>query len=264
MKNKDPNLHQLYQSGNKAQPPKNLDAAILAHAEQAFKPTRLGRMRPWLAAASVLLTVPILWLMLQQPELQLSRQESLPLDAMPSPAPATDNPKAMDEAQATESAELSDYLDPQDLESEQGPITVTGSRIKHQNSKPDEVGIATSSAAEKKQSLPREAKRETSKPIALKAEPEIFAEDSMSSTAASYAPDNTQIQQTSATIAELIKHLKPKQLSETEQALWQDLQQQIENQQWHQCHETLKQLKQNHPALDFTGIDKRIEQLSKH
>ena len=84
MTHKDSNIDQLYQEGKKAHPPKSLDEVILAQAEQSNQPTRQGRQRPWLAAASVLFTVPFLWLILQQPEIQQARQESL----QPKPAPS--------------------------------------------------------------------------------------------------------------------------------------------------------------------------------
>jgi hypothetical protein len=260
MNHKDPNLHQLYQSGDQAQPPKSIDDAILARAEQAHQTTRLGRLRPWLAAASILFAVPILWLMLEQPELQQAREESLKPEPVPSAPMSVDRPKTDANAK---SGPATDDIYSQDQLTEQGKITVTGSRIKRQDPESDATGLEAPSVAEKKPATSQQAKQETQELTELKAERDPSAEDNMHSSPASYAPTSAEMQQSSESIVDLIEQLKPQEMSETEQALWQDLQRQIDLQQWQQSEQSLKHLTKHHPDIDFNDLKERIKQISK-
>lgn len=256
MTRKDPNIDQLYQEGNKAQPPKALDDAIRARAEQAHQPSRLARLRPWLAAASVLFAVPFLWLMLEQPELQQARQESLQPEPAPSVSVSADRAKPSTQAKTSPSA---DTIDPQDKVTDHGTITVTGSRIRRQDPESDTTGENTPAPAEKKRTDAREEQVMTE----FKAEHEADEDDLFGSTAASYATDNLQIKDTSASLADLIAQLKPDKLTKTEQAVWQDFQQHIKQQQWSESMKTLKQLKRNHSTVNWTVLEERIKQLIK-
>lgn len=250
MNNKDNNLHQLYQSGDQAQPPKALDDAILARAEQAHQPTRLGRLRPWLAAASILFAIPILWLMLEQPELQQARQESLQPEPVPSAPMSVDSPKP-----DTKPSPSADDLYSQDQLTEQGKITVTGSRIKRQDPESDTAGLAAPATAEKKRAATQNLKKETRELSDLTAEHEPSAEENMRSSPVTYAPLHTAKQNTSESIINLISQLKPTELTVREQVLWQNLQQQINHQQWQHSLKTLKQLKKSHPDINFEPLN---------
>ena len=77
-------IDQLYQSTAEG-PPKHLDQAILQHAkaQQRPQPRQLRSWRPWLAAASVVLVLPFIWMLTLQPELTQSNQ----LDASPQTPP---------------------------------------------------------------------------------------------------------------------------------------------------------------------------------
>jgi|GEM_PF-2128458 len=257
MINKDPNIDKLYQDTDKAQPPKAIDDAIMARAQQAHQPTRLGRLRPWLAAASVLLAVPILWLMLEQPELQQARQESLQPEPVPSVPMSTDSAKP--NAKAKTSA---DTIDLQDSETDQDTITVTGSRLRHQEPESDAAGLEAPAPAEKKRATAKEVQQDNQAFSELKTEQEAMAEDNMASAPASYVPLNTQMQQTAEAMTDLIARLKPEVLAETEQAMWQGLQQQINQQQWQQSLKTLQQLKQSHPDINFEPLNALLKNIS--
>lgn len=255
MNHKDPHIDQLYQKGDKTQPPKAIDDAILAHAEQAHQSTRLGRLRPWLAAASVLFALPILWLMLEQPELQQVRQESLQPEPIPSAPVSNHSSKPDIKAKPAPSAE---DRNAQDKLTEQGKITVTGSRIKRQDPELDMAGLEAPVTAEKKRAATKEANQEFSE---LKAEQEPLAEDSLQS-APAILPVNNPMQQIPKSISDLIERLKPEKLTETEQSLWQNLQQQIAHQQWQQSQKTLQQLKETHPEINFDPLQLKLKQLS--
>ncbi|GAA4810086.1 hypothetical protein GCM10011365_14990 [Marinicella pacifica] len=243
MTHKDSNIDQLYQEGNKAQPPKDIDDAIMARAQQANQPTRLGPLRPWLAAASILFAVPILWLMLGQPELQQARQESLQPVPVPSVPLSMDSAKPDTEAKPTPSAETDD---PQDSEADQSKITASGARIRYQDPESETAGLNAPAPAEKRNAT---------------AEQEAVEDNLMDSTPASYLSLNSEKQKTSESMEDLIEQLKPDKLTETELALWQSLEQQVKNQQWSEARQTLKQLKQQHPSLDISRLEDRLEYL---
>lgn len=255
MTHKDSNIDQLYQEGNKAQPPKALDESILTQAEQSNQPTRQSRLRPWLAAASVLFTVPFLWLILQQPEIQQARQESL--QPMPAPTiPVTEDSVQPDvQARSDQSAE---DTEPQDTLTEHGKLTVTGSRIKRRDAESDTAGLQAPDTAEKRQAATKQS-QDFQK---LKAEQEASAEDNMQSLPASYSSTETQSQE-KAVLTELIKQLKPMNLSDSEQVLWQDFQRHIDKQQYAASLKSLQKLKKTHSAPDFTALEKQLKQLSK-
>lgn len=249
MNHKDPHIDQLYQKGDKTQPPKSIDDAILAHAEQAHQSTRLGRLRPWLAAASVLFALPILWLMLEQPELQQVRQESLQPEPIPSAPVSNHSPKPDIKAKPAPSAEDRNAQD---------KITVTGSRIKRHDPESDMAGLEAPVTAAKSRTATKDAQQEFSE---LTAEQEPLAEDSLQS-APAILPVNNQMQQIPKSISDLIGRIKPEKLTETEQSLWQNLQQQIAHQQWQQSQKTLQQLKETHPEINFDPLQLKLKQLS--
>ncbi|TDR16284.1 hypothetical protein [Marinicella litoralis] len=77
----DKKLTELYRAANQDMPPADLDELILKHAKQAVKKESKhdyfgsGRQRqPWLAAASVVLLIPMIWLLTQS---ELISTESL-------------------------------------------------------------------------------------------------------------------------------------------------------------------------------------------
>lgn len=249
MNHKDPHIDQLYQKGDKTQPPKSIDDAILAHAEQAHQSTRLGRLRPWLAVASVLFALPILWLMLEQPELQQARQESLQPEPIPSAPVSNQSPKPDVKSKPATSAEDRNAQD---------KITVTGSRIKRQESESDMAGLEAPITAAKSRAATKEAHQEFSE---LKAEQEPLAEDSLQS-APAILPVNNQLQQIPKSISDLIERIKPEKLTETEQTLWQDLEQQIAHQQWQKSQKTMQQLKETHPEINFDPLQLKLKRLS--
>ncbi len=72
MKHKDDQqLNDLYKNANQDQPSKQLDDLILQHAMQSEPSARYTKRRwqPWFAAASVLLAVPMIWLLTQNQQL---------------------------------------------------------------------------------------------------------------------------------------------------------------------------------------------------
>lgn len=257
MTHKDSNIDQLYQYGKKAQPPKDIDDAIMARAQQAHQPTRLGRLRPWLAAASILFAVPILWLMLGQPELQQARQESLQPVPVPSVPLSMDSAKPDTEAKPTPSAETDD---PQDSEADQSKITASGARIRYQDPESETADLNAPAPAEKRNATAKQA-QDNQVFSELKAEQEAVEDNLMDSTPASYLSLNSEKQKTSESMEDLIEQLKPDKLTETELALWQSLEQQVKNQQWSEARQTLKQLKQQHPSLDISRLEDRLEYL---
>ncbi len=69
-------LNNLYQKGNQEQPPAALDELILKQAQQSNQMENTSRelnkknnWQPWLAAASVVLAIPMIWLLTQNQEL---------------------------------------------------------------------------------------------------------------------------------------------------------------------------------------------------
>ncbi len=85
-------LNDLYQQANQEQPPKALDDVILQHAEQSL--SNEGRQvstpitknwQPWLAAASVVLVIPMIWLLTQNQELTSGLEHTQSFESKPSP-----------------------------------------------------------------------------------------------------------------------------------------------------------------------------------
>ena len=125
MNNKDEDqiLNDLYHQGNQEQPPKALDDLILKQAQQSQLATSKSKYnwRPWLAAASVVLVLPMIWLLTQQQQL---RPELKPIQAPTNQATETLNP-----APKAEEAFAADAVMEADEAMEDNQITVTGSRI---------------------------------------------------------------------------------------------------------------------------------------
>jgi hypothetical protein len=128
-------INDLYQQGNQEQPPKALDDLILKHAEhsthQSQQPAAVkskNNWRPWLAAASVVLVMPLIWLLTQNQELSQDFGQTQSLESKSKEqletAPSIDNAFADDDIEAYET-------DDQDFE-EQGKITVTGARMRQE------------------------------------------------------------------------------------------------------------------------------------
>lgn len=263
MNHKDPNIDQLYQKGGKTQPPKSIDDAILAHAEQAHQSTRLGRLRPWLAVASVLFALPILWLMLEQPELQQSMQESLHPEPVPSISMSDEKPQPQAAAPAA---------DPQDQEPTQGAITVTGSRVRAQKQDSstaaleapvfmNEVAAPATSANEQK-SAAEDHKLESIKSVEAEADSNTEAVVMTAPTEpAAIRKVPFEAVPTVVTMVDLIKQIKPANLTEKKHRLWHELQQQLDKQQWQQAQQALEQLETAHPDIDFSDLSKHLEKL---
>ncbi len=166
-------LNEIYRSGNKDQPPEQLDQIILQHAQHSHATkSKLRSWRPWLAAASIVLVMPIIWLLVQneklldqaapnaqltqpqkpKPAKELSKQE---FHSEPEPvleealmAPAESNQPA---APAADMAVEADDL--QNME-EQGKIAVTGSRFKRE----DPASLETESVKANRELLMNELK----------------------------------------------------------------------------------------------------------
>lgn len=128
-KTEDQILTELLHDKNE-QPPKALDDIILNHAKASHSQnepvTKKRDWKPWLAAASVVLALPLLWILTQNQELTKVPE--------PFPAPQVEQKPSV-EIQgviAESEAVMSDtdyHGDEQDQLEEQGKITVTGSRI---------------------------------------------------------------------------------------------------------------------------------------
>ena len=72
-------LTELYKAGENNAPPAHLDAAILNQAKSDQRRKATGQSwRPWLAAASVVLVIPMIWLLSQQDQLIETATQSLP------------------------------------------------------------------------------------------------------------------------------------------------------------------------------------------
>ncbi len=265
MKNQDQQLNQLYQDEKKAQPPKSIDEAILARAEDANQKFQYRRLRPWLAAASILFAVPILWLMVQQPEMQQSINESLQPEPIPNSIQSSDSNNPSAAAQSYhEVSESPTAMDTQDRAIDFGKIAVTGSRVKRQDTESDNAGLTVPSENKQTRSTPAtEAKKQAPEPQIPEPMPE-FEEEIMNSLPVPYSPLSTQTQKISATISipDLIKHLKPRNLTATQQELWRKLQQQLDKQQWQQSLKTLDKLEINHPDIDFSILSEYLERLT--
>jgi len=253
MSHKDPQLDQLYQDNDKKQPPQSVDAAILAHANQD-KRSQLSRLRPWLAAASVLFTIPVLWLMLQQPELQQASRESV----QPEPTPYIIEPADRVKAETKDESGSDDLASFK--ESDQDTITVTGSRLKRQTTASDKTGIVAEMEQADGQLAPKKAEEKT---IANRSRPEP-----PESAPLKPVPDSLRqakaIQFNQALLLELadtVKETKPDQLSSLQAKQWTQFEHDIDQQQWSQAQKSLKQIQQSHPNLDVTDLEGLLKQL---
>jgi hypothetical protein len=95
-------LSKLYRQSSQEQPPATLDELILQHASQSHHRDKPGRSwRPWLAAASVVLVVPLIWLLTQDTALLESGKPPTTL-SLPAAEPATGEPT--DDAEAADSS----------------------------------------------------------------------------------------------------------------------------------------------------------------
>lgn len=87
--NEDKLLNDLYQQANQEQPPKTLDDLILQHAksstlESNSKPVKtINHLHPWFAAASVVLVLPLIWLLTQNQELRSEVEQIKPVEIQP-------------------------------------------------------------------------------------------------------------------------------------------------------------------------------------
>lgn len=118
--NEDNILNRLYQDANQEQPPAALDDLILKHAQYSsaskISKQRLNNWQPWLAAASVVLVIPMIWLLTQNQDLTNEMAPIQDTEIHPAKAKKT-LPKA--ESAAQESG----------LDAEQSEINVKRSRI---------------------------------------------------------------------------------------------------------------------------------------
>lgn len=259
MSHKDPQLDRLYQDNDKKQPPQSVDAAILAHANQD-KRSQLSRLRPWLAAASVLFTIPVLWLMLQQPELQQTSQESV----QPEPIPHTIEPADRVQVETKDesgSDDLANFKESPIQESDQDTITVTGSRLKRQTTASDKTGIIAEMEQADGQLAPKKAEEKTianrSRPEPPESAPLKPVPDSLRQAKAIQFNQSLLLE-----LADTIKETKPDQLSSLQAKQWTQLEHDIDQQQWPQAQKTLKQIQQSHPSLDVTDLEGLLKQLS--
>ncbi len=115
-------INDLYQQGNQEQPPKALDDLILKHAQQsqhtASNAVKGRQWRPWLAAASVVLVLPLIWLLTQNQQLHETTEtmgQSIGNDTAPVKSEA---PKNLNDAGT--SAELP-VMDEVEVEAEASP-----------------------------------------------------------------------------------------------------------------------------------------------
>lgn len=145
---KDKVLNDLYQQANQEQPPAALDEIILKQAKQAQSGLNKStanksknNWRPWLAAASVVLVLPLIWFLTQNqaimPEFDSAQSIEAPKPSakQPSTKPGTQQETNINEAFADdlnmESAAENELLEmDQDGQEDQGRITVTGSRAR--------------------------------------------------------------------------------------------------------------------------------------
>lgn len=258
MSHKDPQLDELYQDNDKKQPPQSVDATILTHANKD-KRSQLSRLRPWLAAASVLFTIPVLWLMLQQPELQQTSLESVQPEPMPYIIEPADRVQAETKGESG-SDDLASFKESPIQESDQDTITVSGSRLKRQTTASDKTGIVAEMEQADGQLALKKAKEKT---IANRSRPEP-----PESTPLQPPPDSLRqakaLQFNQALLLELadtVKETKPEQLSSLQAKQWTQFEHDIDQQQWSQAQKSLKQIQQSHPNLDVTGLEGLLKQL---
>lgn len=146
-------LQEIYRSGNDDQPPAQLDQIILQHAQQSHATkSKLRSWRPWLAAASVVLVLPMIWILVQNEQLLDRAAPNAQLTQPQKPKPAKElnkqefhsepEPVLEEEVQmapaesnqpAAPSADMASEADDATLEDTYGKITVTGSRIRRED-----------------------------------------------------------------------------------------------------------------------------------
>ncbi|MCX7555010.1 hypothetical protein OS175_14130 [Marinicella sp. S1101] len=140
--NEDQRITDLLRADNE-QPPKALDDAILKYAKSSQTENqnveaknKKRDWKPWLAAASVVLVMPLLWLMSQNESLIQSKETSVMPQAAPQPSAKSMGTPALEQRneqrfeQALESAHADFVDDEQEQLNEEDKITVSGSRIK--------------------------------------------------------------------------------------------------------------------------------------
>ncbi len=108
-------LNDLYQQANQEQPPKALDDVILQHAEQSLSnegqqvSTHTAKnWRPWLAAASVVMVLPLIWLLTQNQELTSDLGQIQTIEPKPRPSIG---PKLKSESVADDAGVESDTME---------------------------------------------------------------------------------------------------------------------------------------------------------
>lgn len=150
-------LNDLYHQGHDEEPPKAIDALILQQAKQSNQPShKHNNWRPWLAAASVVLVMPIIWLLVQNEQLmeqattvptiesnepkpaKVARKEAKPQVAEEYMMAPAESERPANEPAAPAVDMGADTIDLQDTE-DQGKITVTGSRIKREDLETESV-----------------------------------------------------------------------------------------------------------------------------
>lgn len=140
-------LKKLYQQSQQQLPPESLDDLILQQASQSHHREKRGRnWRPWLAAASVVLVVPLIWVMTQSPNMlettdsrptiNLPQPNNQSTAAKPAPMAADATPPAAEPEPPVKAAEVPVTTMPEasTMADEQAPqanrIQVTGSRLR--------------------------------------------------------------------------------------------------------------------------------------
>ena len=133
-------LTELYQAGESKTPPAHLDEAILKQAKSNHgRKTTSQSWRPWLAAASVVLVVPMIWLLSQQDQLTESATQNLPPPAsVPTESAAKNKASAADQG-AVDDRFAGDMPEAEADRQQQSPTAAVS--LEERNSTPKSVAI---------------------------------------------------------------------------------------------------------------------------
>jgi hypothetical protein len=117
-------LKELYQQGNKDEPSAALDQLILQQAKQShLGPQNKPKWRPWLAAASVILVMPMIWLLVQNEQLldQSAPSPQLEMHKPQAAKPAKELRQRQDRAAAPEPV-IAESIAEEEEEEEEEPV----------------------------------------------------------------------------------------------------------------------------------------------
>lgn len=150
-------LNNLYQQGHHDEPPTEIDELIMQHAKQSHQSSQNRKnWRPWLAAASVVLVMPVIWLLVQNEQLmeqatpvptieadkpkpaKMARKEAKPQVAEEIMMAPTQSERQTYDPAAPVAGMAADSLDVQDLE-EEDKFTETDSLSKREDVETESV-----------------------------------------------------------------------------------------------------------------------------